>query len=83
MVVIVLAAFFASGGLNAGTPLAIASTPVSATEPPANALSSKRTPERLGAERHGVGLGRDGAAVPVTIRNAPIPTIARASPTKR
>jgi len=38
----VLAAFFASGGLNAGTPLAIASTPVSATDPPANALSSSR-----------------------------------------
>ena len=40
--VIVLAAFFDSGGLNAGTPLAIASTPVSATEPPAKALSRSR-----------------------------------------
>ena len=27
------AAFLGSGGLNAGTPLAMASTPVSATEP--------------------------------------------------
>ena len=44
MIVIVFAAFFASGGLNAGTPLAIASTPVNATEPPANALSSSRMP---------------------------------------
>ena len=44
MTVIVFAAFFASGGLNAGTPLAMASTPVSATEPPANALSSSRMP---------------------------------------
>ena len=42
--VIVLAAFLASGGLNAGTPLAIASTPVSATEPPAKALSRSRMP---------------------------------------
>ena len=60
--VIVLAAFFASGGLNAGTPLAMASTPVSATEPPAKALSSRRMP--IGSsgsrERHGVGLGTAG-----------------------
>ena len=39
----VLAAFFGSGGLKAGTPLAIASTPVRATEPPANALSNRKT----------------------------------------
>ena len=44
MAVIVSAAFFDSGGLNAGTPLAMASTPVSATEPPANALSRSRIP---------------------------------------
>ena len=43
IVIIVLAAFFASGGLNAGTPLAIASTPVSATEPPANARRSRNS----------------------------------------
>ena len=40
----VWAAFLASGGLNAGTPLAIASVPVSATEPEANARSSRRIP---------------------------------------
>ena len=57
--VIVLAAFLASGGLNAGTPLAIASTPVSATEPPANALSRSSTPMRVGAERNRVRLRRD------------------------
>ena len=44
MAVIVLAAFLASGGLKAGTPLAMASTPVSATEPPAKALSRSRMP---------------------------------------
>ena len=38
----VLAAFFDSGGLKAGTPLAIASTPVRATEPPAKALRSRK-----------------------------------------
>ena len=43
IIVIVLAAFFDSGGLNAGTPLAMASTPVRATEPPANALSRRIT----------------------------------------
>ena len=59
MTIIVFAAFFGSGGLNAGTPLAMASVPVSATEPPANALSSSRMPMRLGAERHGLGLRRD------------------------
>ena len=38
----VVAAFFASGGLNAGTPVAIASVPVRATAPAANARSSSR-----------------------------------------
>ena len=38
----VVAAFFASGGLNAGTPVAMASVPVSATAPAANARSSRR-----------------------------------------
>ncbi len=39
----VFAAFLDSGGLNAGTPLAIASTPVRATDPPANALSRRKS----------------------------------------
>ena len=39
----VVAAFFASGGLNAGTPVAIASVPVRATAPAANARRSRRT----------------------------------------
>ena len=56
----VLAALRASGGLNAGTPLAIASTPVSATEPLANA---RRTSTRVSVSvpvRHGLGLVREG-----------------------
>src|SRR5258706_14956884 len=40
----VVAAFFDSGGLNAGTPFAIASVPVSATDPDANALMMSSTP---------------------------------------
>ena len=52
----VLAAFLASGGLKAGTPLAIASTPVRATEPLANALSSRNSPRLLGLGHDDVGL---------------------------
>ena len=39
----VAAAFLASGGLNAGTPVAIASVPVRATAPAANARSRSST----------------------------------------
>ena len=56
--VIVFAAFLDSGGLKAGTPLAMASTPVRATEPPANALRSRKQGQRLGARDHRVRLGR-------------------------
>ena len=59
MTVIVFAAFFASGGLNAGTPLAIASTPVRATEPAGEGLEQQQDAERLGPGRQGVGLRRD------------------------
>ncbi len=41
---IVVAAFFDSGGWKAGTPFAIASVPVRATEPLAKALSSRKIP---------------------------------------
>ena len=81
--VIVLAAFFASGGLNAGTPLAIASTPVNATEPPANALSSRTMPIVLVPNGTASGSGGIGTAVPATIRTAPMATIASARPTNR
>ncbi len=39
----VLRAFFQAGGLNAGTPLEIASTPVTAAPPEPNALSTTNT----------------------------------------
>ena len=83
MAVMVLAAFLASGGLNAGTPLAIASTPVSATEPPANALSRRRIPRVSvpnGTASGGVG---NCSTVPVTIRDTPMATIPSASPMNR
>ena len=80
MAVIVLAAFFDSGGLNAGTPLAIASTPVSATLPPAKALSRSSTPTALVPSGTASGSAAIGAASPPRIRTAPIATIARARP---
>ena len=39
----VVAALRDSGGLNAGTPVAIASVPVSATAPAANARNTRRS----------------------------------------
>ena len=42
----VVAALRLFGGLNAGTPLAIASTPVSAVHPDANARSAKKSSAR-------------------------------------
>ena len=42
----VVAAFRLFGGLNAGTPLAIASIPVSAVQPEANARSAKNSSAR-------------------------------------
>ncbi len=80
--VIVFAALRDSGGLKAGTPLAIASTPVRATEPPANALRSRK---RVRASVPGTiasGWGGSGAAVPPAIREKPIATIPRARAAK-
>ena len=42
MIIMVAAAFFASGGLNAGTPFDTASTPVMAVQPFENALSRRK-----------------------------------------
>ena len=83
IMVIVLAAFFASGGLNAGTPLAIASTPVSATEPPANALSSRKTVRTSSPGWTACGCGGTAWAVPITMCDRPIVTIPMARDTKR
>ena len=79
----VLAAFLASGGLNAGTPLAMASTPVSATEPPANARSRRNTLRVSMAGGLNTSVCSIGTTVPVTIWKAPTPTISRARNTNR
>ena len=43
----VVAAFLLFGGLNAGTPLEIASTPVSAAQPEENARTSRKAKAKL------------------------------------
>ena len=73
MTMSVVAAFFDSGGLKAGTPVAMASVPVRATAPDANARRSRTTPtasarhrrrlddlgrRRLAALARGRGCGR-------------------------
>ena len=83
--VIVFAAFFASGGLNAGTPLAIASTPVRATDPPANALSRRRMPSVSAGSGKGIvsGPGATGTTVPPMMLTNPMATIPSARVTNR
>jgi hypothetical protein len=83
MAPIVFAAFFASGGLKAGTPLAMASTPVRATDPPANALSRRKIESPVpGGNTSAFGVAI-GWAWPVTMLDRPIATIRSASPTNR
>ncbi len=69
MAAIVSPAFLASGGLKAGTPFAIASVPVSATEPLAKALSSRNTPRPSLPSLTASGLRGRGAAAPVRMWN--------------
>ena len=80
---IVEAAFLASVGLNAGTPLAIASVPVSATEPLANARSSRKIPIGSVASSIASGCRGHGAAVPLAMATTPLPTMNSAMPMNR
>ena len=77
----VWAALRASGGLNAGTPFAIASVPVRATLPAAKARITRRMPiDWTGSGSAGGGVG---VAPPATKRASPTPMTASALPTKR
>src|SRR5436190_20650445 len=62
-VIIVEAAFFASGARNAGTPFEHASTPVMAVQPLANAVSSRKVVRRADPTR--LGSGRSSGVMPV------------------
>ena len=62
---IVAAAFFASGGRNAGTPFDTASTPVIAVQPFEKAVSSRNSVSGDPVESHGAAA-ITGVTVPVT-----------------
>ena len=63
MAVSVAAALRGSGGLNAGTPLAIASVPVSATEPEAKARMISRMADGLERIRRARAVALGGGVV--------------------
>jgi hypothetical protein len=83
MASIVLAAFFDSGGLKAGTPLAIASTPVSATEPLAKARRMSTIPSSSVPVPTACAWRTIGVTVPVAMWAKPDPMMTSASVTKR
>ena len=70
MIIIVAAAFFASGGLNAGTPFETASTPVMAVQPFENACSRRKSVSGCPSDAIG-STGSTGCTVPVNARQAP------------
>ena len=78
----VFAAFLASGGWNAGTPLAIASVPVRATDPLANAFSRRKSPSPS-VPFWTASAWWMSTAWPVTTFTIPMPIIDRARPRKR
>ena len=70
MTVSVVRAFFHSGGLKAGTPFEIASTPVIAAPPEANACSSRNTLTVPVAVQRRLWVGR-GARVEAAAEELP------------
>ena len=74
MAVRVRAAFRACGGRNALTPFEIASTPVSAADPDANALSTRKMPTAPVPAGNGCGTTACGQE-PVAQRARPVPII--------
>src|SRR3979409_2079649 len=67
---IVAAAFFDSGGLNAGTPFDTASTPVMAVQPFENAVSSRKRVNGCVVNCIGAAVGT-GVTDPVSACHAP------------
>jgi hypothetical protein len=76
----VRAAFLPGGGLNAFTPFEIASTPVSAEAPDANACSSTKTPTAPAPAAIGSVACTVGQS-PAAQRPTPVPTIANITTT--
>src|SRR3972149_11461087 len=74
---LVAGAFFASGGLNAGTPFDTASTPVIAVHPFENAVNSRKSVS-VSPEGGMEAAASMGAIVPLRARHAPTPmTVSR------
>ena len=73
IVSIVAAAFFDSGGLNAGTPFDTASTPVMAVQPLENAVSSRKSVNGSPVDGDGPG-GTTGSTAPMATRPSPTAT---------
>jgi hypothetical protein len=77
MITSVAAALRAFGGRNAGTPLLMASTPVSAVHPEANARSSRTaraSPPTAEACSSGIVADSAGGSVPWADRTAATPS---------
>ncbi len=68
----VLAAFFAGGSLNIGTPSATASTPVSAVQPFANAVSRRNVVINPVLKVGSGSVGSTGVTLPIMARTAPV-----------
>ncbi len=66
------AAFFAGGSLNIGTPSATASTPVSAVQPFAKAVSSRNVVIMPVLNVGSTSVGATGSTLPVIARTAPV-----------
>ena len=79
----VVAAFFGSGGWKAGTPVAMASVPVRATAPDANARRTRITPRDSTALPAWLTTWGSTPSPRTTIRKDPIAIISRAEKTKR
>ena len=81
----VVAAFLASGRLNAGTPVAIASVPVSATAPAAKARTRRRSPTfwSVSPACSPIWAGYDWPSPRNTIRTTPTPIMSSAETMNR
>src|SRR6266545_615517 len=79
---IVAAAFFASGGLKAGTPFDTASTPVIAVQPFENAVSRRKSVNGAPTDSSGA-TGVTGVTSPVITRHVPTATSERMVTTKK
>ncbi len=79
---IVAAAFFDSGGLNAGTPFDTASTPVIAVQPFENAVSSRNSVSAWPVDGTGAAA-TTGETSPIAMRHTPTPMRIRIETTKK